>query len=58
MGRYGSIIGAIGGGFFISMIQNIFNLLGVYPFMQKVITGIFIVIAVLANQVKAGRKKR
>ena len=57
MGGYGSIIGAIGGGFFISMIQNIFNLLGVYPFMQKVITGIFIVIAVLANQVKAGRKK-
>ena len=57
MGGYGSIVGAIGGGFFISMIQNIFNLLGVYPFMQKVITGIFIVIAVLANQIKSRKKK-
>jgi ribose transport system permease protein len=55
MGGYGSIIGAMGGGFFITMIQNIFNLLGVYPFMQKVITGIFIVIAVLANQMKMKR---
>jgi ribose/xylose/arabinose/galactoside ABC-type transport system permease subunit len=58
MGGYGSIIGAMGGGFFITMIQNIFNLLGVYPFMQKVITGIFIVIAVLANQGKLKRTDR
>jgi len=58
IGGYGSIIGAMGGGFFISMIQNIFNLLGVYPFMQKVITGIFIVIAVLANQIKLKKFER
>ena len=58
MGGYGSIIGAMGGGFFITMIQNIFNLLGIYPFMQKVITGVFIVIAVLANQGKMKRKDR
>ncbi|MGA2545552.1 MAG: ABC transporter permease [Rectinemataceae bacterium] len=58
MGGYGSIIGAMGGAFFITMIQNIFNLLGVYPFMQKVITGIFIVIAVLANQGKMKRIDR
>ena len=57
MGGYGSIVGAIGGGFFISMIQNIFNLLGVYPFMQKVITGIVIVVAVIANQVRTGKKR-
>jgi ribose/xylose/arabinose/galactoside ABC-type transport system permease subunit len=35
------------------MIQNIFNLLGVYPFMQKVITGILIAVAVFANEWRA-----
>jgi ribose transport system permease protein len=49
MGGEGSIPGAIGGALFIIMIQNLFNLLGVYPFVQKVITGAFIVIAVLAK---------
>lgn len=58
MGGYGNIIGALGGAFFISMIQNIFNLVGIYPFMQKVITGIFIVIAVLADQIKMRRNSR
>ena len=49
MGGEGSITGAIGGAIFIVMIQNLFNLYGIYPFVQKVITGAFIVIAVLAK---------
>ena len=49
MGGEGSIPGAVGGALFIIMIQNVFNLFGVYPFVQKVITGVFIVIAVLAK---------
>ena len=36
----------LGAPIFIIMIQNVFNLFGIYPFVQKVITGAFIVIAV------------
>jgi ribose transport system permease protein len=49
MGGEGSILGAVGGALFIIMIQNVFNLFGIYPFVQKVITGAFIVVAVLAK---------
>jgi ribose transport system permease protein len=49
-GGQGRIFGAVGGAIFVCMIQNIFNLLGVYPFMQKVITGILIAVAVFANE--------
>lgn len=49
LGGEGSIPGAVGGAIFIIMIQNVFNLFGIYPFVQKVITGAFIVIAVLAK---------
>jgi len=52
VGGRGSIVGAIGGTVFVVMIQNIFNLLGVYPFMQKVITGVVIVFAVVMYQKK------
>jgi len=37
------------------MIQNLFNLMGVYPFLQKVITGGLIVAAVMANQSRRRR---
>lgn len=52
VGGRGSIVGAIGDTIFVIMIQNIFNLLGVYPFMQKVITGVVIVFAIVMYQKK------
>ncbi len=55
VGGAGSVIGALGAALFLTMIQNLFNLLGVYPFMQKVITGALIVVAVLANQARQKR---
>lgn len=56
VGGEGRIFGAIGGAVFICMIQTLFNLEGIYPFMQKIITGLFIVIAVFANEIRSRRK--
>jgi ribose/xylose/arabinose/galactoside ABC-type transport system permease subunit len=56
VGGYGSVVGALGGALFLTMIQNLFNLLGVYPFLQKVITGGLIVVAVMANQSRRRRR--
>ena len=57
-GGYGSISGALGGAFFVCMIQNLFNLLGVFPFMQDVITGVFIVIAVISSNFQHKNAKK
>lgn len=56
VGGQGRIFGAVGGAIFVCMIQNLFNLLGVYPFMQKVITGILIAVAVFANEWRARKE--
>lgn len=56
VGGEGRIFGAIGGAVFICMIQNVFNLLGIFPFMQKIVTGIFIVIAVFMNELRSRRE--
>jgi ribose/xylose/arabinose/galactoside ABC-type transport system permease subunit len=56
VGGYGSVVGALGGALFLTMIQNLFNLVGVYPFLQKVITGALIVVAVMANQSRRRRR--
>jgi ribose/xylose/arabinose/galactoside ABC-type transport system permease subunit len=56
VGGSGSVIGALGGALFLTMIQNLFNLIGLYPFMQKVITGGLIVVAVMANQSRRRRR--
>jgi ribose transport system permease protein len=56
VGGYGSVVGALGGALFLTMIQNLFNLVGLYPFMQKVITGGLIVVAVMANQSRRRRR--
>ncbi len=58
VGGEGRIFGAIGGAVFICMIQNLFNLMEVYPFMQKIITGVFIVIAVFANEWRSRRQEK
>lgn len=57
VGGEGRVFGAVGGAVFICMIQNLFNLEGIYPFMQKIVTGIFIVIAVFVNELRS-RKER
>jgi ribose transport system permease protein len=56
VGGAGSVVGALGGAVFLLMIQNLFDLLGVYPFMQKVITGALIVVAVVASQARQKRQ--
>jgi len=58
VGGSGSVIGALGGALFLTMIQNLFNLIGLYPFMQKVITGGLIVVAVMANQSRRRRRSQ
>ncbi|MDR0363069.1 MAG: ABC transporter permease [Planctomycetota bacterium] len=55
VGGEGRIFGAVGGAVFICMIQNILNLMGVYPFMQKIVTGVFIVLAVFMNEFRSRR---
>jgi len=57
VGGEGRIFGAVGGAVFICMIQNLFNLMGIFPFMQKIITGILIVIAVFVNEMRSRREK-
>ncbi|NJN96728.1 MAG: ABC transporter permease [Anaerolineales bacterium] len=54
MGGSGSVISSIAGALLIGMIQNGLNLFGVEPFMQQIVTGCLIVIAVLANQTRGG----
>ncbi len=58
VGGEGRIFGAVGGAVFICMMQNLFNLMGVYPFMQKIITGVLIVIAVFANEWRSRRQEK
>lgn len=38
------------GAFFVAMMKNIFNLLGIYPFIKDVILLVFIVAAVLSSK--------
>ncbi len=52
MGGSGTVIGSIAGALLIGEIQNGLNLLGVAPFMQQIVTGCLIVVAVLGNQAR------
>lgn len=54
MGGTGSVTGSIAGALLVGMIQNGLNLLGVAPFTQQIVTGLLIVVAVLANQARTG----
>ena len=56
-GGEGRVFGAVGGAVFICMIQNLFNLLGIFPFMQKIITGVLIVLAVFVNEMRSRRER-
>jgi len=49
MGGYGSMINTAAGAILVGIINNGLTLRGIYPFMQQIITGGFIIIAVLAN---------
>jgi ribose transport system permease protein len=52
MGGSGTVVGSIAGALLIGEIQNGLNLLGVAPFMQQIVTGCLIVVAVLGNQAR------
>lgn len=49
MGGYGSMINTGAGAILVGIINNGLTVRGIYPFMQQIITGGFIIIAVLAN---------
>ena len=49
MGGYGSMINTAAGAILVGLINNGLTLRGIYPFMQQIIMGAFIIIAVLAN---------
>jgi ribose transport system permease protein len=57
-GGVGSAINSIVGALLVGAIQNGLNLVGVAPFMQQIVTGLLIVVAVLANQIRSGGFRR
>lgn len=55
-GGSGSVIGTLIGAILLSVISNVLNLLGVSPFLQKVVKGLIIIGAVLLE--KHGKKSK
>lgn len=55
-GGSGSVVGTLIGAILLSVISNVLNLLGVSPFIQKVVKGLIIIGAVLLE--KHGKKAR
>lgn len=55
-GGSGSVVGTLIGAILLSVISNVLNLLGVSPFIQKVVKGLIIIGAVLLE--KQGKKAR
>ncbi|PWJ51863.1 ABC transporter permease [Faecalicatena contorta] len=49
-GGSGSVVGTLVGACLISVISNILNLMGISPFIQKVIQGVIIILAVLLER--------
>lgn len=49
-GGSGSVVGTLIGACLISVINNILNLMGISPFIQKVIQGVIIILAVLLER--------
>lgn len=54
-GGSGSVAGTLIGAILLSVISNVLNLLGVSPFIQKVVKGLIIIFAVLLE--KRGKRK-
>ncbi|HJO94327.1 MAG TPA: substrate-binding domain-containing protein [Victivallales bacterium] len=57
MGGYGFIAGTIVGALIISVINNGLNLLNVSSFLQQVIIGLVIILAVLIDSFRSGKSK-
>lgn len=53
-GGSGGVVGTLVGAILISVLSNVLNLLGVSPFLQRVVNGLIIILAVLMEK----RKKR
>lgn len=52
MGGEGTVLGAIIGAFIIKFLRNGCNLVGVSPYMQRIVIGLIIIIAVYVDQMR------
>lgn len=52
MGGEGTVLGAVIGAFIIKFLRNGCNLVGVSPYMQRIVIGLIIIIAVYADQMR------
>lgn len=57
-GGRGSIVGAVVGGIFMGVIQNLIVILQISPYWEKVITGLVILAAIAIDRLKAVRSNR
>ncbi|MFR3031678.1 MAG: ABC transporter permease, partial [Blautia sp.] len=55
-GGIGTVSGTIAGAFIIGFLENVMNLVGVNPYIQQVIEGFIIVLAVAFDVVSKSRK--
>lgn len=58
MGGEGTILGAIVGAFIIILLRNGCNLVGVSPFVQRIVIGLIIIISVYLDQMRRRASKR
>ena len=56
MGGVGTVSGTIIGAFIIGVLRNGLNMLGVQGFVQQIIIGLVIIIAVSVDQLRNSRK--
>lgn len=56
-GGFGGVLGTFGGVILMQIITNIFNLIGVPPFMQYIFKGVIIVAALILNKFVSGENK-
>ena len=52
MGGEGTILGSVIGAFIIMFLRNGCNVVGVSPFVQRIVIGLIIIIAVYADQLR------
>ncbi|NLJ70833.1 MAG: ABC transporter permease [Clostridiaceae bacterium] len=57
-GGFGGVVGTFGGVILMQIITNIFNLVGVPPFMQYIFKGVIIVAALILNKFVSGENKQ
>ena len=57
-GGIGTVSGTIAGAFIIGFLENVMNLVGVNPYIQQVIEGFIIVLAVAFDVVSKSKKSQ